>query len=96
MTIVIIWIAFGVVGAMISDRKGNSGCAGFALGVLLGPIGLLISFFSADNAPERERRQGNTRKCPHCAEYVKPDARFCKHCGKPLGGSDFDIEKYRS
>ncbi len=45
MFYLIIWIALGIVGAMISSNKGNSGCGGFALGVLLGPIGLLIAFF---------------------------------------------------
>ena len=47
MSFFIIWICLGIVGAMISSNKGNSGCAGFLLGVLLGPIGLLITFFDS-------------------------------------------------
>ena len=25
-----------------------------------------------------------TRKCPYCAEFVRPDAIVCKHCGRDL------------
>lgn len=96
MTFLIIWIAFGIIGSMIADKKGNSGVAGFLLGILLGPIGLLIAFFTSDNPHGKERKLGNTRKCPYCAEYVKPEAKVCKHCGRNLDGSGFDIEKYRS
>lgn len=96
MTFVIIWICFGIVGSMISSSKGNSGCGGFVLGVLLGPIGLLISFFSSDNTEAKRKQTGNTKKCPYCAEYVKTDAIVCKHCGRTLpSDTDFDIEKYR-
>lgn len=96
MFYLIIWIALGIVGAMISSNKGNSGCGGFALGVLLGPIGLLIAFFSSDNESVKRQKSGDTKKCPYCAEYVKHDAIVCKHCGRTLGGnSNFDIEDLR-
>lgn len=84
MGIIIIWIGLGIVGAMIASGKGNSGCGGFALGVLLGPIGLLIAFFSSDDEKEKRRKLGDTKKCPYCAEYVKQDAIVCKHCGRTL------------
>jgi len=28
---------------------------------------------------------GSMRKCPHCAELVRPDATTCKHCHKDIG-----------
>lgn len=81
---------------MIASGKGNSGCGGFALGALLGPIGLLIAFFSSDDENEKRRRMGDTKKCPYCAEYVKQDAIICKHCGRNLGrGTDFELENFR-
>ena len=82
MVYLIIWIGLGAVGAMISSGKGNSGCGGFILGVLLGPIGLLIAFFSSDNEKVKRKKSGNTKKCPSCAEYVKNEALMCKHCGR--------------
>ena len=93
MIYVVIWIGLGIVGAMIASSKGNSGCAGFALGILLGPIGLLITYFSSDDENEKRQKTGDTKKCPYCAEYVKQDAIVCKHCGRTLGGdSNFNIE----
>lgn len=56
---VVIWLAFGVVGAMIMSGKGRSGCGGFALGVLLGPIGLIMALLlrpSEENEAERQLR----------------------------------------
>jgi hypothetical protein len=96
MTYLIIWICLGIVGAMIADSKGNNGCGGFILGVLLGPIGLLITYFSSDNEINKQQKRGNTKKCPYCAEFVKNEAVVCKHCGRTLeGGSDFNIEDFK-
>jgi len=98
MEYLFLWLGFGVVSAMIASSKGNSGCLWFFIGVLLGPIGLLMSFFTSDNEQEKNLRKGNTKRCPYCAEYVKQEAIVCKHCGRRLdsGDSDFDIETYRT
>lgn len=37
----IFWVICGFIGAAIGSNK-NMGCAGFLLGVLLGPIGIII------------------------------------------------------
>lgn len=96
MVFIIIWICLGIVGASIASGKGNSGCGGFILGALLGPIGLLIAFFSSDDEEEKRKRMGDTKKCPYCAEYVKQDAIICKHCGRKIeGDSSFDLENFR-
>lgn len=81
---IITWICFSIISAMIASNKGNSTVVGFLLGVLLGPIGVLISWAASNNTEELRKRNGENKKCPYCAEYVKDDALICKHCGRTL------------
>ncbi len=53
----VFWLIFGVVGGMIMSGKGRSSCGGFALGVLLGPIGLIIALLVRPSAHHEAERQ---------------------------------------
>jgi hypothetical protein len=58
--------------AMVGLVVGSGKCAradGFILGLLLGPIGVIIAAF-VDHRP----------KCPNCLERLQPRARLCWHC----------------
>ena len=80
-------ILFAAITAMVSTSRGNSGTAGFFLGLLLGPFGLLIAIFSRKNIGAIEREEistGQMRKCPHCAELVKSEAVICRYCRSEL------------
>jgi hypothetical protein len=35
-----------------------------------------------------------TRKCPHCAEFIKPEAIVCKHCGSNVVSSKDTIADF--
>ena len=75
----LIWVAVGaLVGAMIGERKGRAG-EGAALGAILGPLGWLLVFLGPDN-----KQAKGQKKCPFCAEFVKREAKVCKHCGRDL------------
>jgi zinc-ribbon domain len=70
----IFWLIINcVVGYLIGQQKNDIATA-IVLSILLGPIGWLIAGLS----------KGNLRKCPHCAEFVKPEATVCRHCGRDL------------
>ena len=43
----ILWLLCGIIGAAITSNKGRGSCSGFALGFLLGPIGLIIALVLA-------------------------------------------------
>jgi len=79
MGFVILWICCGIVGVLIARGKGNNELGGGCLGFILGPIGLLLVFFSSDNSDELKRRSGNTKVCPYCGEYIKEDSTICRY-----------------
>ena len=72
--IVILWCCVNaVVGFAIGKQKNEIGAA-VTLSILFGPIGWFFMALS----------RGNLRKCPLCAEQIKPEAVICKHCGNKL------------
>jgi len=73
---VLLIIIAGIVGGIIAIRKGRRPILWFILcaivPLLIAVIIVLPSLVS----------KGYTKKCSYCAEIIKEDANFCKHCGK--------------
>lgn len=83
----LLWIVCLFLGPVISSNRGNSGVAGFIWALLLGPIGVVIVLVIPKNHSKIETNQlrtGGMRKCPLCAELVKPEAVKCRHCGSDI------------
>jgi hypothetical protein len=70
---ILIWIICGIVAAIIGNQKGE-GCAGFILGVVLGPIGILLALGS----------KGNRKQCPFCKEMIHREALVCPRCQREM------------
>lgn len=70
--------------AALVTAMGGSGFHAGTAGLLV-PVGVLLVALAMQTgeqvAAERGSYRGN-RKCPHCAESIKADARVCKHCGR--------------
>ena len=88
---VMLFSFWGLLGALIgisaAQHRGFSVAAGIIGGLLLGPLAFLMYFVSGVT-----RRDGGNRKCPSCAEWIKDEARVCKHCSRevpPAGLQEF-------
>lgn len=68
---IIVIIVAGVVGASLAQYKGRSP---LLWALLCGIFPLLVIAIALLPAVD-------TKKCPHCAEMIKEDAKVCKHCG---------------
>jgi hypothetical protein len=73
---VILLIIAGIVGSIIASRKGRSPVWWFILCALFPLLIIVLALLPPMVS------KGYTKKCLYCAEIIKEDANFCKHCGK--------------
>jgi hypothetical protein len=74
MGYIILWIIFSLIGYIIGKPKGKESL-GAILGLLLGPIGILIIVIMENQ---------NITKCRTCFGKVDVLAIKCMHCGADL------------
>ncbi|SRR6266540_979039 len=70
----IFWLIVNCIVGYLIGKERNDVAGAITISILLGPIGWIVALLS----------KGNLRKCPFCAEHVKPEAKVCHHCGKDL------------
>lgn len=63
------------IAAIVAGTKGNSRALGCMFGLVLGPIGVLVTAL----LPASDARPG-MRICPVCAEPVRVEAKVCRYC----------------
>lgn len=92
MELVIIWILFGVAGAIVLSRFNKAG-TGCLLGGLLGPIGLIIAFVMRGNLRDAESRAHQDQQAAKMASMMKQSDRdICRPrpcttpCAQDAGG----------
>ncbi len=82
--ILLFWLGFSIAAGVHAGKKGG---AGAFVGVLFCSLFLspLIGWLVAVSMKKNEAALG-LKKCPACAEYVKPDANVCRYCGTRFVG----------
>ena len=71
MEIIVIALMLAFIPSMIASQKGRNPLVWYIYGFFLFIIAF-IHILVADEA--------RTRKCPHCSEMVKEDAKVCRCC----------------
>jgi hypothetical protein len=76
----------GLIPAAIAKGKGHSFLAwwicGAALFIIAFPASICIKPATGSN--DITGLQARQKKCPFCAELIKPEARVCRFCGRDL------------
>lgn len=80
MELLLLWGLLGAaIGVYAAQKKGFSTVGGAIGGWMLGPLAFLLFFVSGIVSSNEQQR-----KCPFCAEWIRPEATVCKHCHKEV------------
>ena len=75
-------ILLGLIPAFIARSKGRSFGLWWFYGFALFIVAIIHSLLLKPN--EKSLIAEGLKKCPFCAEMIKPDAKVCRYCGRDL------------
>jgi hypothetical protein len=87
MGFIVVAILIGLIPAAVAASKGRSFMAWWFYGAALWIVAMPWSLMLKPDRKAIEARElssGDTRKCPHCAEIIKAEAKVCRFCGRDV------------
>jgi hypothetical protein len=82
------WLACAIAAGAVASGKGRSPVIWFLLGLLFGPLGLILAVLRKGRehfVRERALARGLVRPCPACEKAVWAKAESCPHCAHAVG-----------
>lgn len=86
MEVFLLAVLLGLIPAVIAKGKGRSFGLWWFYGTALFIAALPHSLIMKVNiqAIEHQQLSEGMQKCPHCAEFIKVDAKVCRYCGRDV------------
>jgi hypothetical protein len=80
-------VCLGLIPAFVAQSKGRSFLAWWFYGAMLWIVAMPWSLMLKPDQALVDARQletGDSKRCPHCAEIIREQAKVCRFCGRDV------------
>lgn len=82
-----VWPACALLAAFVGMQKGRSGLGWFLMGLMAGPVALLVAMAMGENWRQLDLdalEDGKRKRCPYCDEIIRKKAAVCRYCARDV------------